>query len=164
MKLIYIALGSNLNNPYRQITCAIKELQKLPKSKFINSSSCYLSKPMGPKNQPPYLNAVIALKTNLLPEELLTIIHNIEIKHGRLRSHNNRWGPRPLDIDIILYGNEIIKSSKLIIPHYGIKDRDFVLLPLLEISPNIILPTGELLSNQLISIKTHYLKNKKFNL
>lgn len=147
---VYIAIGSNLSNPVSQAKNAIEALKLLPNSRFINVSSLYSSTPMGPQDQPDYINAVAEIDTLLSPIELLDQTQKIELEHGRVRK-DDRWGPRTLDLDIILFGNNTISSERLTIPHYGMKEREFVLYPLAEIAPNLTLPDGtelkELLKN-----------------
>ena len=135
----YIGLGSNLSKPIEQVKAAIEEISKLPHSHIKAVSSLYLSKPMGPQDQDDYINAVLALTTSLTAIELLDALQFIEHKAGRVRK-DNRWGARILDLDIILFGDEIINTPRLTIPHYGMCEREFVLLPLAEISPELILP------------------------
>ncbi len=138
----YIGIGSNLSEPVEQVKSAITELQHIAHSNVTSISSLYLSKPMGPQDQDDYINAVLALETSLTPLELLNALQLIENNAGRVRKEN-RWGARILDLDIILYGNEVINNERLIVPHYGMKDREFVLLPLAEIAPNLSLPNGQ---------------------
>jgi len=138
----YIGLGSNLSKPIKQIEKAIEKIGIIPKSRLLSVSSLYLSKPMGPQDQNDYINAVLALETALSAIELLNALQSIENNAGRVRKEN-RWGARILDLDIILFGNEIINTDRLTIPHYGMSEREFVLLPLAEISPELILPNGE---------------------
>lgn len=140
-KLAYIGLGSNLSNPREQITQAIAAIKKIPGSEVTKVSSLYLSKPMGPQDQDDYINAVLALRTNLSALVLLDALQSIENNAGRVRK-NNRWGARVLDCDILLFGNQTILNSRLTIPHYGLKYREFVLLPLAEISHKLCLPDG----------------------
>ncbi|MFP3028864.1 MAG: 2-amino-4-hydroxy-6-hydroxymethyldihydropteridine diphosphokinase [Arsenophonus sp.] len=151
MKRIYIAIASNLNDPLQQVQLAIKELQQLPNTKTVAVSSFYKTKPMGLQDQPNYLNAVIALDTELFPETILEHTQSIELMHGRIRK-TDRWGPRTLDLDIILYAQQIIQTTSLTIPHYGIKEREFMLYPLAEIAPKLIFPDGELLSDRLLLV------------
>ncbi|EGQ7832446.1 TPA: 2-amino-4-hydroxy-6-hydroxymethyldihydropteridine diphosphokinase [Vibrio vulnificus] len=146
----YIAIGSNLADPVVQAKSAIEALKQLPKSRFLCASQLYSSTPMGPQNQPDYINAVAAIETELTPLELLDCTQAIELKQGRVRKEE-RWGPRTLDLDIILYGDEVIDSERLTVPHYGMKEREFVLYPLAEIAPNLTLPDGTELS-QLLTI------------
>ena len=137
----YIAIGSNLSDPVTQTQQAIEALKVLPQSEFIKASSLYSSSPMGPQDQPDYINAVVAINTHLTPLELLDCTQAIEQEQGRVRK-DERWGPRTLDLDILLYGNEVMNSERLTIPHYGMKVREFVLYPLAEITPRLQLPDG----------------------
>ncbi len=141
MTTCFIAIGSNLSDPVAQAKEAIEALKHLPKSELTCCSSLYSSTPMGPQDQPDYINAVAQITTELTPLELLDCTQRIEQEQGRVRK-DERWGPRTLDLDIILYGNEVIDSERLTIPHYGMKEREFVLYPLLEIAPNLQLPDG----------------------
>lgn len=135
----YIGLGSNLDSPARQVATALEELARIPLSKLIQASSLYRSPPMGPQDQPDYVNAVAAIDTRLSAEDLLQQLQKIEQHHGRVRSPQ-RWTARTLDLDLLLYGQQIIKRSELTIPHPGIADRNFVLYPLQEIAPELVIP------------------------
>lgn len=147
--IAYIGLGSNLSEPIKQVQNAINEIKKIAQSHVINVSSLYLSKPMGPQDQDDYINAVLALETRLTPLELLDALQSIENKAGRVRKED-RWGARILDLDIILFGNQIINSERLIVPHYGMKEREFVLLPLAEICADLILPSSNVAGRESI--------------
>lgn len=140
--IAYIGLGSNLSEPIKQVNNAIKAIEKIEQSQVITVSSLYLSKPMGPQDQDDYINAVLALQTSLSATELLDSLQAIENDAGRIRK-KNRWGARILDLDIILFGDQIINSERLTIPHYGMTEREFVLLPLAEIAPLLQLPNGQ---------------------
>ncbi len=153
----YIAVGSNLADPVSQAKLAIEALKTLPESEFIQTSELYSSTPMGPQNQPDYINAVVAIKTSLTPSQLLDCTQAIEQEQGRVRK-DERWGPRTLDLDIILYGNEVINSERLTIPHYGMKEREFVLYPLAEIAPSLQLPDGTEVSTLLKQIDRNGLR------
>lgn len=144
----YIAIGSNLGDPVNQAKQAIEALKKLPQSQFIVASSLYSSTPMGPQDQPDYINAVVAITTQLSPLELLDCTQAIEQQQGRKRK-TERWGPRTLDLDIVLYGQEVIDCERLTVPHYGMNVREFVLYPLYEIAPHLQLPDGTKLSDRL---------------
>lgn len=137
---IYIALGSNLANPINQLHSALKALAKLPQTTLRSVSSFYQSKPLGPQDQPDYVNAVACVTTELLPLDLLDQLQHIENQQGRVR--HRRWGERTLDLDILLYKNEIIQTERLIVPHYDMQQREFVIVPLYEIAPHLILPNG----------------------
>ncbi|MBE4464698.1 2-amino-4-hydroxy-6-hydroxymethyldihydropteridine diphosphokinase [Vibrio parahaemolyticus] len=153
----YIAVGSNLADPVSQAQQAIEALKTLPNSEFVQASSLYSSAPMGPQNQPDYINAVVAIKTNLTPLELLDCTQAIEQEQGRVRK-DERWGPRTLDLDIVLYGNEVINSERLIVPHYGMREREFVLYPLAEIAPSLQLPDGTEVSELLEQVDRNGLR------
>jgi len=146
----YIGIGSNQQDPIKQALQAIEALQQLPNSTLTKASSLYCSAPMGPQDQPDYINAVAEIDTQLSAIELLDALQEIEQKQGRVRK-DNRWGPRTLDLDIILYGNQQINTERLIIPHYGMQEREFVLYPLQEIAAKLTLPNGTLLS-QLVTL------------
>ena len=134
----YIGLGSNLDDPFTQIARAMHELSSLPHSALHAVSSLYQSKPMGPPDQPPYANAVAWLKTRLHDNDLLHALQALEKNHGRVRKQH--WGPRTLDLDILVYGNKQTNSEELTIPHPGIKYREFVIYPLHEINKNLMIP------------------------
>ena len=123
-----------------RLPLASHELQCLAQSQLLQYSSLYTSKPMGPQNQPDYVNAVAKIHTHLSPLALLDAIQQLEQDHHRMRIQ--RWGPRTLDIDLLLYGNETINIERLTVPHVGIRQRNFVLYPLAEISPLLQLPDG----------------------
>ncbi|WP_261815917.1 2-amino-4-hydroxy-6-hydroxymethyldihydropteridine diphosphokinase [Vibrio gallicus] len=142
----YIAVGSNLGDPVSQALLAIKSLADIPKTRVIEASSLYSSTPMGPQNQPDYINAVVKIETELSPIELLDCTQQIEQQQGRERK-DERWGPRTLDLDILLYGTQVIDEPRLTVPHYGMKTREFVLYPLQEIEPNLVLPDGSTLKS-----------------
>ena len=141
----YIGIGSNQSDPIKQTRLAIETLQGLPQSVVTQCSSLYSSTPMGPQDQPDYINAVVEIDTQLTALRLLDELQKIELLQGRVRKEN-RWGPRTLDLDIILYGNESINNTRLTIPHYGMRVREFVVYPLLEITPDLTLPDGQSLA------------------
>jgi 2-amino-4-hydroxy-6-hydroxymethyldihydropteridine diphosphokinase len=145
MALAFIGLGSNLSDPQAQIVKAIDAIAQLEGCSIETVSSLYFSRPMGPQDQPNYMNAVLSLNTNLAPLALLDALQAIENNSGRVRK-DNRWGARILDLDILLYDIEVINTERLTIPHYGIKLREFVLLPLAEIAPELCLPDGDNIS------------------
>ncbi|ECJ3938181.1 2-amino-4-hydroxy-6-hydroxymethyldihydropteridine diphosphokinase [Salmonella enterica] len=139
MTIAYIALGSNLASPLEQVNAALKAIADIPDSRIVAVSSFYRTPPLGPQDQPDYLNAAVALDTALAPEELLDHTQRIERQQGRERKAE-RWGPRTLDLDIMLFGDSIINSERLTVPHYDMKNRGFMLWPLFEIAPELILP------------------------
>jgi len=134
----YIGLGSNLDGPARHIRTGMDDLDKLPGSRVTARSSLYRSTPQGPVKQPDFINAVIRVETELSAGVLLEHALSIEQKHGRTRTLH--WGPRTLDLDLLLYGDMKICEQNLIIPHPHIASRGFVLYPLLEIAPGIEIP------------------------
>ncbi|WP_292363593.1 2-amino-4-hydroxy-6-hydroxymethyldihydropteridine diphosphokinase [Methylophaga sp. UBA1464] len=136
--LVYIGLGSNLENPLQQIKTAINDLQAIAEITIVSVSSLYQSPPMGPADQPVYINAVLALKTILNPHQLLDVLQSVEQLHGRERKRH--WGERTLDLDILLYGDQILDDERLKIPHPGMHERAFVLYPLAEIAPDVEIP------------------------
>lgn len=141
MSEVFVAIGSNLADPLGQARRAVSALAALPETELQQASSFYSSRPMGPADQPDYVNAVARLTTWLAPLALLDQLQKIELEQGRVRK-NERWGPRTLDLDLLLYGDRVIKHERLIVPHYGMQEREFVLLPLAEIAPALVLPCG----------------------
>ncbi|MFM2477568.1 2-amino-4-hydroxy-6-hydroxymethyldihydropteridine diphosphokinase [Celerinatantimonas sp. MCCC 1A17872] len=139
--LCYIALGSNLNAPRAQLVSARKALSDVANTHVVAASGLYASRPMGPQDQPDYLNAVVAIETELEPLSLLDATQAIEQQHGRVRK-KERWGPRTLDLDILLFGQQTLDLPRLCVPHYGLQEREFVVLPLAEIAPSLVLPNG----------------------
>ncbi|MBL4900130.1 MAG: 2-amino-4-hydroxy-6-hydroxymethyldihydropteridine diphosphokinase [Colwellia sp.] len=156
--IAYIGLGSNLSQPIKQVKAAINEIKKIAQSNVVSVSSLYLSKPMGPQNQDDYINAVLALETTLAPLELLDALQSIENKAGRVRK-KNRWGARILDLDIILFGDDIITSERLTVPHYGMTKREFVLLPLTEIAADLIIPSSIAANRQSVKVLSQNIAN-----
>lgn len=136
--LAYIGLGSNLNDPKQQIKSAVIALNKSNNIKVTGLSSLYQSKPMDGSQQPDYINAVCRVETHLTALELLYVCQDIELQQHRVRE--KKWGARTIDLDIIIYGAQVIASKKLIVPHPGIIDRAFVLIPLHEIEPDLKVP------------------------
>ncbi len=134
MQLVYIGLGSNLDDPVAQLQKAAAAIAELPASKVQAASSIYSSAPLGPSDQPRFSNAVMALQTDLSPITLLDALQAIEQQQGRVRQ-GERWGPRTLDLDILLFGQQLIDLPRLQVPHYHMHQRPFVLLPLAEICP-----------------------------
>lgn len=141
MTRVYLALGSNLADPLHQVQAALDALAALPDTRLVATSSLYRTPPYGPPDQPDYLNAAVALDTELAPEALLDLTQRIELEQGRVRK-DERWGPRTLDLDIMLFGDLTLNTPRLIVPHYDMHNRAFMLVPLLEIVPDIVLPDG----------------------
>lgn len=138
MAKAWIGLGSNLENPRKQIMDAFVELAELPTTQLIKKSSLWQSKPFGPQDQPDFINAVAEINTLLTPLELLAELQNLEKLHDRKRERH--WGPRTLDLDLLLYEQEQLATAKLTLPHPGIKERAFVLCPLAELDKNLFIP------------------------
>lgn len=134
----FIGLGSNLADPQQQVLLAQRDLSALPETACIRHSSLYKSPPMGPQDQPDFINAVSAIDTTLSPDALLNHLQQIEQQHGRVKQRH--WGERTLDLDILLYDDWQIEESHLHVPHKGIAERAFVLYPLAEIAPNLDIP------------------------
>lgn len=151
MTLAYIALGSNLASPLEQVNAAVQAIGEIPDSHVVAVSSFYRTPPLGPQDQPDYLNAAVALETALAPEVLLSHTQRIELQQGRVRKAE-RWGPRTLDLDIMLFGQEIIHTDTLTVPHYDMHNRGFMLWPLYEIAPSLHFPDGITLQQRLDSL------------
>ncbi|HET8550998.1 MAG TPA: 2-amino-4-hydroxy-6-hydroxymethyldihydropteridine diphosphokinase [Gammaproteobacteria bacterium] len=130
----YIGLGSNLDDPRAQVERALDELHVLPSTRLAAISPLYRSRPLGPQDQPDFVNAVARLETALAPERLLTELQQIEARHGRKRG-GVRWGPRSLDLDLLIYGRRRIDSGRLTVPHPQLSVRAFVLYPLADVAP-----------------------------
>ena len=141
MTVTYIGLGSNLGDS-RQILA--EAVQKLATLGAVKTSRLYQSPPMGPQDQPNYLNAAVQLVTDLEPLALLDELQRFEQESGRVRLR--RWGERTLDLDLLMYGEEQIQNERLTVPHIGVMERDFVLMPLLDLDANLQLK-GQLLKD-----------------
>lgn len=149
MQHVYIGLGSNLGNPAEQLQRAIAAIAQLPHTSFVSASSLYSSAPLGPADQPRFTNAVAHISTELTANELLARLQHIELEQGRVRK-DERWGPRTLDLDILLFGQQHINQPHLCIPHYHMHARPFVLVPLAELcGDDFILPCGRALAQLL---------------
>lgn len=147
----YLGLGSNLGDKEAQLKEAIKRLNNVNNITVVNTSSVYLTAPMGVTRQPDFYNAVIEIKTTLTPLNLLEKAKEIEYLMGR--QPNNHFKPRPIDIDILLYGDTEINTLELLVPHSRLTKRAFVLIPLIELAPDLIHPTSfEPLSSYLHTI------------
>lgn len=153
----YVGIGSNLENPVAQVKEAVEELKVLPDTILAACSSLYSGKPMGPQDQPDYVNAVVALDTLLSPAELLRQLQRIEELQGRERD-GEQWGPRILDLDLLLYGRKTVDADGLKVPHPGMHERDFVIVPLAEIAGNLNIPGHGLLTTLINNVENHSLK------
>lgn len=139
MTAAFIGLGSNLGDSRAIVTQAVAALDKLPHSRVRQASSLYLTPPWGVQQQPPFINSVVEMDTSLQPAELLQQLLAQERAAGRVRD-GTRWGPRALDLDILLYGQDIVCAPGLSVPHPHLAQRAFVLLPLAEIAPQLQVP------------------------
>jgi len=152
---VYIGLGSNLSNPVEQLNTALDSISQLPQTQLENCSSFYGSKPLGPQDQPDFVNAVCKIQTALNPQELLVALQNIEHKQGRIKKRV--WGERSIDLDILLFGEQIVVTNNLTIPHLQMTFRDFVLVPLAEISPGLVIPGQGQVEQLLAKLEESYL-------
>ncbi|MBM4284048.1 MAG: 2-amino-4-hydroxy-6-hydroxymethyldihydropteridine diphosphokinase [Deltaproteobacteria bacterium] len=133
--IAYIGLGANLGDPRRQVEAALRLLGEADEVEVQAVSSLYRTPPLGPPGQPWYINAAARVRTRLTAEELLRVLHRIEADLGRER--RERWGPRLIDLDLLLYGGEILTGPDLTLPHPEMHRRAFVLAPLAEIAPDV---------------------------
>lgn len=154
MPTVYIALGSNLNQPIAQLHQAISALTHITQG--LQVSPFYGSKPLGPQDQPDYVNAVVKAETHLSPFALLDALQAIEQEQGRVRLR--RWGERTLDLDLLLYDDQQIHHERLTVPHYAMKTREFVIVPLFDLSPDLILPDGTALADCYAAFRDHQMQ------
>lgn len=152
----YIGLGGNLGKPLETLPQALECIGKLEGTQVTKVSSYYQSAPLGPADQPDYINAVAQLNTQLTPLALLESLQMIEDQFGRVRSRH--WGERTLDLDILLYDNLVQQNSTLTIPHPGLMQREFVAVPLAEIAPQLTLPNGRSIQDVCDNLPSHQLK------
>lgn len=149
----YIGLGSNLENPIAQLDRAIATLKKHDSLQAFRVSSIYGSKPVGPQDQPDYINAVATFETELSPIALLDLLQSIEQAQRRVRERH--WGPRTLDLDLLLYGSEEIQVPRLTVPHPYMLERGFVICPLNDLAPDRLLANGKTVAEQLHQLNTN---------
>jgi 2-amino-4-hydroxy-6-hydroxymethyldihydropteridine diphosphokinase len=135
---VFIGLGSNLENPQQQVSAAMAALDALPESRLLQSSSLYVSAPVGYADQPDFVNAAALIETDLSAEALLQALLELEQQFGRVRTFLN--APRTLDLDILLYDDQVIALPSLQVPHPRMHERAFVLMPLAEIDPELLIP------------------------
>lgn len=143
--MAYIGLGANIDRPSEQIITALRAINSLETTRLLEWSCLYQSTPLGPDDQPDYTNAVAAIYTQLSSIHLLDALQSIEKHQGRVK--HRHWGERCIDLDILLFGTETLRSERLNIPHHELKNRSFVVQPLLEIAPDLVLPDGTLLAD-----------------
>ena len=139
--MAYVGIGTNIGDRAANVAQALQALAAEPAIEFAEASSLYETAPVGKTDQPDFLNAVIALRTSLPPRDLLDALLHIENQMGRVRTL--RWGPRVIDLDLLLYGDEQIQTPGLTVPHPRLRERAFVLVPLAEIAPDLRLPGDE---------------------
>ena len=144
---VFLGLGSNLDNPEWQVQTAIREIDEIVDASLVKISSLYQTLPVGILDQPAFINAVVQIETTLAPHDLLRRLMEIEDRHARVRTEKN--GPRTLDIDILIFNEWRIDDDALTTPHPRMHERSFVLIPLLEIAPEVFIPmqgyAGEIL-------------------
>ncbi|MEM7083637.1 MAG: 2-amino-4-hydroxy-6-hydroxymethyldihydropteridine diphosphokinase [Pseudomonadota bacterium] len=136
---VFIGIGSNLDGPREHVAKAFVELGEVSATCVVSRSPCFYSDPVGPPGQPDYVNAVVGLLTQLEPEALLDALHEVEQRHDRRRD-GERWGARTLDLDILAFGNQVIRSARLTVPHPELSRRAFVLVPWRAIAPDFMVP------------------------
>lgn len=149
---VFVALGSNLDHPVLQVQQALREIDELPETALVKISALYETAPVGVLDQPPFVNAVAQVTTTLSPHDFLARLHAIEAQHGRVRKSANeeKNGPRTLDLDILLFNDMSINERGLTIPHPRMHERAFVLVPLVEIAPDIAV-TGKGVAKTLLA-------------
>ncbi len=157
---VYIGLGSNLDDPPEQIRRAARALAAHPGISLKNRSSLYRSAPMDGTLQPEYCNAVVEVESALDPFGLLTVCQSIERDQGRTRGIH--WGPRTLDLDLLVFADQRIATERLIVPHPGLAERAFVLYPLLELAPDLDVPGVGLVSDLVARCGSHPLECTPF--
>ena len=150
----YIGIGSNLDDPERQVRSAIADLAHLPESRLLRASRLFRTAPWGRTDQPAFINAAAVVATRLSPRALLDALLAIERAHGRHRD-GTRWGPRVLDLDILLFGDMRIAEPGLDVPHPHLAERAFVLLPLADLAPGLFVPGQGRISELLDNVDTH---------
>ena len=135
----YIGVGSNLGKPAEQVRHATSAIDAYPDTRLVLQSPHYRSSPLGPQDQPDFINAVVAVMTRLEPADLFDLMQQTESEHGRDRS-SGHWGPRTLDLDLLAYSSDVLQTDRLTLPHPGIAERNFVLLPWSDIAPHYAVP------------------------
>jgi len=149
----FVGLGSNLGEREAMIRLAVDDLARLPDTQLLRASSLYDTEPVGETEQPNFLNAVALVDTELTARQLLWNLLLVEKRLGRVRTQ--RWGPRTIDLDLLLYGSLIIEEPDLVVPHPELTRRSFVLVPLVELDPMLIHPvTGHTLVHHLSLLRT----------
>jgi len=155
MAKVFIGLGSNLSDPVNQLMLALSSLNQLPDTSVVRTSQFYGSTPLGPSDQPDFINAVCLIQTELAPLALLAALQAIESEQGRIKKRH--WGARLIDLDILLFDSLELTSEALTLPHKELASRDFVLIPLLEIAPDVIVPNKGSVKSLIATLQTSYL-------
>jgi len=148
--IAHVGLGSNLEDPMRQVRQGFEELARLPGTHLLSHSSLYRTAPVGKPDQPDFVNAVAVLETELAPSDLLRHLLALEVGHGRVRAERN--GPRTLDLDLLLLGDQVVHGPGLEVPHPRMHERAFVLLPLAEVSPQAVIPGRGRVADLLVQV------------
>ncbi|SFU94217.1 2-amino-4-hydroxy-6-hydroxymethyldihydropteridine diphosphokinase [Halomonas korlensis] len=149
----WIGLGSNLDDPLDHVVRALQEIDRLPLTRRLVASSCYKSRPVGPADQPDFINAVAMVATRLSPLALLDQLQAVEQRHGRVRQRH--WGPRTLDLDLLLFDDYRLTWPRLTLPHPELAYRAFVLLPLADVAPELRLPDGRSVARLAAALGDH---------
>ncbi|MCF6299086.1 MAG: 2-amino-4-hydroxy-6-hydroxymethyldihydropteridine diphosphokinase [Thiomicrorhabdus sp.] len=155
MATAFIGLGSNLSDPVKQLNLAISYINRLPDTSVVRTSQFYGSTPLGPSDQPDFVNAVCLIETAFTPLALLSALQTIESEQGRVKKRH--WGERLIDLDILLFDGLELASDVLTIPHKELTSRDFVLIPLLEIAPDLAIPNKGSVKSLIATLQTSYL-------
>ena len=157
MPRCFIGLGANIGNPLQQLREAVDGLRRVASPQRLAVSPVYQSTPLGPSDQPDFLNAVAGFDTQLAAEQVLDSLQAIERDAGRVRGR--RWGPRTLDLDLLIHGDHVIDSPRLIVPHPRIAERDFVLVPLADLTGiDFVLPGTQVLGDALARCQDNHLQ------
>jgi 2-amino-4-hydroxy-6-hydroxymethyldihydropteridine diphosphokinase len=149
--IAYLGLGTNMGDRDAQLRAAVAAIAAIPATALLRQSPIYESKPWGKTGQPDFLNMVVEISTQLEPHTLHRHLQKIERDMGRDRETSEKWGPRPIDIDLLLYGTRTLKTASLVVPHPRMWERYFVMRPLADLAPDLATPEGTPLSNLLAS-------------
>ena len=136
----YVGVGSNLDGPAARVAEALAALGSLPATCCLALSRRYRNPPLGPQDQPDFVNAAAGLLTTLRMDDFMTEMKALEARLGRVRKQGDRWGPRLIDLDLLVFGDQVRESESLTVPHSGISERNFVLFPLRDIAPTLVVP------------------------
>ncbi|HKP55049.1 MAG TPA: 2-amino-4-hydroxy-6-hydroxymethyldihydropteridine diphosphokinase [Chloroflexia bacterium] len=147
--IAYLGLGTNMGDRDAQLRAAAAAIANIPATSLLRQSPVYESKPWGKTDQPDFLNMVVEINTQLEPHTLHRHLQKIERDMGRDREASERWGPRPIDIDLLLYGTRTLKTASLVVPHPRMWERHFVMRPLADLAPNLTTPEGTPISSLL---------------